>query len=103
MKIKNGEKTMRRKMIFLVLMSVVFGASAYAGTTDTLGMSGLWLKVQAIVTDQYLQPIIVLGMLGMAVFRAYKDHPIQGVMIGALALIIGQLSIIAQAVAGAVI
>jgi hypothetical protein len=39
----------------------------------------------------------------MAVFRAYKEHPFQGIMVGALALIIGQLDSIAQAIAGAMI
>ena len=94
---------MDRKIIFTAVLVMVFCGAAFAGTTDTLGMSGLWTKVQAILTDQYLQPILVVGMLVMALFRAYKEHPVQGVMVGALALIIGQLSSIAQAVAGAMI
>lgn len=93
----------RKTFAVIAVMLMIFSVSAIAGTTDTLGMSGLWTKVQAILTDQYLQPIIVVGMLGMAVFRAYKEHPFQGVMVGALALIIGQLDSIAQAIAGAMI
>jgi len=93
----------RKTFAVIAVMLMIFSVSAIAGTTDTLGMSGLWAKVQAILTDQYLQPIIVVGMLGMAVFRAYKEHPFQGVMVGALALIIGQLDSIAQAIAGAMI
>jgi len=77
--------------------------SAIAGTTDTLGMAGLWAKVQAILTDQYLNPIIVTIMVGVAVFRAYKEHPFQGLMIGGLALIIGQIAAISTAIAGAMI
>lgn len=94
---------MKSKVILIAGLLMLLSISAIAGTTDTLGMSGLWTKVQAILTDQYLQPILVVGMLAMAVFRAYKEHPVQGVMVGALALIIGQLSAIAQAVAGAMI
>ena len=93
----------RKTLTTILVLLMVISISAFAGTTDTLGMSGLWTKVQAILTDQYLQPIIVLGMLGMAVFRAYKEHPLQGVMVGALALIIGQLDSIAQAMAGAMV
>lgn len=93
----------KKTFVVLAVILMIFSVSAIAGTTDTLGMSGLWTKVQAILTDQYLQPIIVVGMLGMAVFRAYKEHPFQGVMVGALALIIGQLDSIAQAIAGAMI
>lgn len=93
----------RKNFALIAVVLMLLSISAIAGTTDTLGMSGLWTKIQAILTDQYLQPIIVLGMLTMAVFRAYKEHPIQGVMIGALALILGQLDSIAQAIAGAMI
>lgn len=94
---------MKKRNVATIILLMLIATSAIAGTTDTLGMSGLWTKVQAILTDQYLQPILVVGMLAMAVFRAYKEHPVQGVMVGALALIIGQLSSIAQAVAGAMI
>lgn len=94
---------MKKKHILIVTLLLFLSVSAIAGTTDTLGMSGLWTKVQAILTDQYLQPIIVVGMMAMAVFRAYKDHPVQGLMVGALALTIGQLDSIAQAIAGAMI
>lgn len=93
------------KRIFLVVFSffIIGAASVIAGTTDTLGMAGLWTKVQAILTDQYLNPIIVTIMVGVAVFRAYKEHPFQGLMIGALAIIIGQISSIATAIASAMI
>ncbi|MFA6137436.1 MAG: hypothetical protein WC667_05045 [Sulfurimonas sp.] len=94
---------MKKKLALITVIVMIFGVAAIAGSTDTLGMSGLWTKVQAVLTDQYLQPIIVVGMLGMAVFRAYKEHPFQGIMVGALALIIGQLDSIAQAIAGAMI
>ncbi|MFA6685094.1 MAG: hypothetical protein WCS26_07505 [Arcobacteraceae bacterium] len=95
---------MRKKTLIMVLGFFIIGAvSAIAGTTDTLGMSGLWAKVQAILTDQYLNPIIVTIMIAVAVFRAYKEHPFQGLMIGGLALIIGQISSISTAIAGAMI
>ena len=97
-------KEERKNTIAIVaVMLTIFSVSAFAGTTDTLGMSGLWTKVQAILTDKYLQPIIVVSMLGMALFRANKEHPVQGLMIGALALVIGQLSSIATAIAAAMI
>ncbi len=97
------KKENRKTIMLVAVMLTIFSVSAIAGTTDTLGMSVLWGKVQAILTDQYLNPIIVVGMLATAVFRAYKEHPFQGVMIGALALIIGQLDSIATAIAGAMI
>lgn len=93
-----------KKTIMLVaVMLTIFSVSAFAGTTDTLGMSGLWTKIQAILSDKYLQPIIVTGMIVMGVFRAYKEHPIQGIMVGALGVVIGQIDSIATSVAGALI
>ncbi len=97
-------KQKNRKTIMLVAaMLTILSVSAMAGTTDTLGMSGLWTKIQSVLTDQYLQPIIVSGMIVMGVFRAYKEHPVQGIMVGALGLVIGQIDSIATNVAGALI
>lgn len=97
-------KNENRKTIMLVaVMLTIFSVSVFAGTTDTLGMSGLWTKIQAVLTDKYLQPIIVTGMVVTGVFRAYKEHPIQGLMVGALGLVIGQIDSIATNVAGALI
>ncbi|MDX9757039.1 MAG: hypothetical protein RBT52_06010 [Sulfurimonas sp.] len=94
---------MDKKIIFTAVLVMVFCGAAFAGTTDTLGMSGLWAKVQAILTDQYLQPIIMAGFLGAAVVRAHQSHVYQGITAGALALIVGQIDSIAQAMAGAMI
>lgn len=97
------KKENRKTIMLVAAMLTILSVSAMAGTTDTLGMSGLWTKIQAVLTDQYLQPIIISGMVVMGVFRAYKEHPVQGIMVGALGLVIGQIDSIATNVAGALI
>lgn len=96
-------KENKKIIMILAVMLTIFSVSAFAGTTDTVGMSGLWTKVEAILGDKYLQPIIVSGMIVMGVFRAYKEHPVQGIMVGVLGLVIGQIDTIATAIAGAII
>ena len=54
---------MNKKMVFMVLFFTVLGVvSAYAGTTDTLGMEGTYNKITAILTDKYLNPVIVIAL-----------------------------------------
>jgi len=97
-------KNDNRKTIMLVaVMLTIFSVSALAGTTDTLGMSNLWAKVKAILTDQYLQPIIVVSIFASALFRWFKEHPYQALSLFILSIVIGQITTISEAIAGAMI
>jgi hypothetical protein len=89
--------------MLVAVMLTIFSVSAFAGTTDTLGMSGSWAKVEAILTDKYLQPIIVTAIFATAVFRWFKEHPWQAVSFLVLSVFIGQITTISQAIAGAMV
>lgn len=97
------KKENRKTIMLVAVMLTIFSVSAFAGTTDTLGMSGMWTKVKAILTDQYLQPIIVTAIFSAAVFRWFKDHPYQALSLFVLCLLIGQIATISEAIAGAMI
>jgi len=96
---------MNKKMFFTVLFFTVLGVvSAYAGTTDTLGMQGTYDKITGILTDKYLNPIFVISLLGIGIYQWVKGGGIFIALIfGALGMIISELKTIADALAGAMI
>lgn len=65
-------KNENRKTIMLVaVMLTIFSVSAFAGTADSYGLEALWTKFLALITDKWLNYILigVVAIYGMIKFH----------------------------------
>jgi len=95
---------MNKKIVLIVFFMTIGVVSSYAGTTDTLGMEGLWDRISGILTDKYLNPIITVALIGMGIYQWTKGGGIWiAIIFGTLGMIVSELKSIAEAISGAMI
>ena len=92
-----GNKLLLMILALIALLSV----SAFAGTTDSLGLSSVWDKLSAWITDPVLTKIIAVFLLGFTIMLLVKQQYVFAVMILVAIVMITKLDTIASTFASA--
>jgi hypothetical protein len=74
--------------IMLALFLSLFAVSAFAGTSDNLGLSAMWGTISGWITDGYLTKIIGLIFFAVGVQRAFMGSILQFFFMLGLSLLV---------------
>jgi hypothetical protein len=94
---------LKRSTIAVFTIFLLFGASLYAGTTtaDSLGLASTYTAVLGWFTDKYVSGLVVVFLVGMALYRLVAGAMFQAVFLGAVAIMVVKIDSIVTALTSA--
>lgn len=89
-------------ILFTVLFLMMFGTSAFAGTTDNLGLASSWTTVSTWFSDGYMLKIISFLMLVFAITLATMKQYLYAIVVLIITVIISNLDDVVAKFASAI-
>ena len=79
---------MKKNNVLFALFALLMGVSLIAGTTDNLGLSGMWGTIQGWIQDGFLTKILGLMFFAVGVQRAFAGQILQFFLMLGLSLLV---------------
>lgn len=84
--------------LFLAMLLMLVGTSAFAGNTDTVGAQNLWNTLSGWLDDTYVARIIALMFFCVGVWRAFAGSILQFFLMLGFAVLVTQGNTIISAI-----
>jgi len=88
----------RKASLFLVMLLLFVGTSAFAGTNDTIGAKNLWDIVSGWLDDTYVARLLALMFFCVGVWRAFAGSILQFFLMLGFAVLVTQGNTIISAI-----
>lgn len=79
-----------KKGILLLLLALILGEMAFAGTTNNLGAKGVWDTVSGWMEDTYVARLVALIFFCVGVWRAFAGSILQFFLMLGFAVLVTQ-------------
>lgn len=85
---------MNKKLLFFICFLGLFTTFSFAGNNDSIGVKGLWDRLEELLNDGYVRRIVFFMLLGIGFWRMVAGSILQFVLMVIFAILFLQIGTI---------